>query len=159
RIAHAGTTRARAPGAVGPAADPSGPSKAAATDRPGLNASQAAPAAGPASTATRMATEAAGPPPRWLPPIALAAVVFGTLGIISSAGAPLGYDFEAYLPAAQRLLHGQPLYDPSFSVAGGFAIYLYPPPFALAVVPFALLPSTLATWAWLVALVAAFVVG
>jgi hypothetical protein len=131
---------------VGPAADSADPSKVAATDRPGLTAASTPP-------------DAAASPPRWLPPVAIAAFAFGTLGIISIAGSTLGYDFQAYLSAAQRLLHGQRLYDPSVSVAGGFAIYLYPPPFALAIVPFALLPSSLATWGWLAAIVAAFVVG
>ncbi len=71
----------------------------------------------------------------------------------------LGYDFQAYVQAADRLLAGQPLYDLTVEVAGGFAIYLYPPTFALAVVPFALLPEPVATWAWTAFLVAAFLAG
>lgn len=89
----------------------------------------------------------------FLPPIAI--VVFGatTLAILASAGATLGYDYQAYVQAAQRLLDGQPLYDPAVDVAGGFAIFLYPPPFAVAFVPFALLGSA-GLWVWTGLLVA-----
>jgi len=92
----------------------------------------------------------------FLPPIAI--VVFGatTLAILASAGATLGYDYQAYVQAAQRLLDGQPLYDPAVDVAGGFAIFLYPPPFAVAFVPFALLGSA-GLWVWTGLLVACVV--
>ena len=82
-----------------------------------------------------------------------------TGAVLVSAGATLGYDYQAYAHAAQRLLEGRPLYDSNVDVAGGFAIYLYPPPFALAVVPFTFLPGSVGTWAWLGALVAAFLAG
>jgi alpha-1,2-mannosyltransferase len=52
------------------------------------------------------------------------------------------------------LLHGLPLYDPNVDVAGPFAIYLYPPPFAVAFIPFAMLPSQLGLWIWILAGVA-----
>jgi hypothetical protein len=94
-----------------------------------------------------------------LPIVAVLAFVGGLAAILSSAGSTLGYDYQAYLHAAQRLLDGEPLYDTAVDVAGGFAIYLYPPPFALAMVPFALLPETVGLWAWLGLLVAAFVLG
>ena len=74
-----------------------------------------------------------------LPPIAIVVFVATTLAILASAGDTLGYDYQAYVQAAQRLLDGQPLYDPAVDVAGGFAIFLYPPPFAVAFIPFALL--------------------
>ncbi len=74
-------------------------------------------------------------------------------------GENLGYDYEAYVRAAQRFLDGQPLYDPQVEQAGGFAVYLYPPPFALAMVPFALLPDALGTWLWMALLVGCFVAG
>ncbi len=64
--------------------------------------------------------------------------------VLLSAGSTLGYDYHAYANAADRLLHGQPLYDSSVDVAGGFAIYLYPPPFVLLALPFALLPASVA---------------
>lgn len=91
----------------------------------------------------------------------LAVSVFGLgLGLVLSvAGSTLGYDFQAYVEAGRRVLDGARLYDPTIAVAGGFALFLYPPPFALVMVPFALLPSSLALWAWEVALVAAFLIG
>jgi len=96
---------------------------------------------------------------RLSPVLILALFACTTLAVLAVAGATLGYDYQAYAHAAQRLLDGRPLYDPNVDVAGGFAIYLYPPPFALAVVPFTLLPGSLGTWAWLGALVAAFLAG
>jgi hypothetical protein len=89
--------------------------------------------------------------------IVLPAVCVGA--ILSTAGSTLGYDYEAYVRAAQRILDGQPLYDPAVDLAGGFAIYLYPPPFAIAMIPFALLPSSLGPWPWIGLLIGAFVVG
>jgi hypothetical protein len=95
----------------------------------------------------------------WLPFAAVASLVIFVGLVLASAGSTLGYDFSAYANAAERLLHGQPLYDPSINVAGGFAIYLYPPPFVLLVVPFALLPSAIAPAAWIAAMAAGFLVG
>ena len=89
----------------------------------------------------------------------LALLLLTTGAVLASAGATLGYDYQAYAHAAQRLLDGRPLYDANVDIAGGFAIYLYPPPFALAVVPFTLLPGSLGTWAWLCVLVVAFLAG
>jgi hypothetical protein len=97
---------------------------------------------------------------RGLAPVLVVGLLLLTTGaVLASAGETLGYDYQAYAHAAQRLLDGRPLYDPNVDIAGGFAIYLYPPPFALAVVPFTLLPGSLGTRAWLGALVAAFLVG
>ena len=80
----------------------------------------------------------------------LAILVFAGLvvAILASAGGTWGYDFQAYAQAAQRLLDGQPLYDPNVDLAGGFAIYLYPPPFAVAFIPFALLGDQVGLYAW-----------
>ena len=83
----------------------------------------------------------------------------GLAAILAAAGQTLGYDFQAYLHAARRLLDGRPLYDPGVDLAGGFAVFLYPPPFALAFVPFALLPDGVALAAWLALLGAAFLAG
>ena len=94
-----------------------------------------------------------------LPIVAIVAFVATVGAIVWSAGSTLGYDFQAYAGAADRVLHGQPLYDPNVEVAGGFAIYLYPPPFALAIVPLALIGGTAATAAWTILLVAAFLGG
>jgi hypothetical protein len=80
----------------------------------------------------------------------LAIGIFGltTVAILATAHGTWGYDYQAYAHAAQRLLDRQPLYDPNVDLAGGFAIYLYPPPFALAFVPFALLGDPAGLWAW-----------
>jgi len=93
------------------------------------------------------------------PALVLALFATTTLAVLSSAGTTLGYDAAAFLQASERLRAGQPLYDPTVDVAGGFGVYLYPPPFALAVVPFTLLPAPLDLWAWLATIVAAFLVG
>jgi Glycosyltransferase family 87 len=89
--------------------------------------------------------------------IVLFAMCLGT--VLAFAGSTFGYDFQAYLNAAHRVLDGQPLYDPTVDVAGGFAIFLYPPPFALAMIPFAWLPSQVATVVWIALLISAFLVG
>src|SRR4029079_18357572 len=94
-----------------------------------------------------------------LPILAIALLAITVAAITASAGSTLGYDFHAYDQAAQRLLHGERLYDPAVDVAGGFAIYLYPPPFALAIVPLSLMGGWAAVWLWTALLVAAFVVG
>ena len=96
---------------------------------------------------------------RLAPALVLVLLAATSLAILGAAGDTLGYDFQAYARAADRLLAGQPLYDPAVDVAGGFAIYLYPPPFALAVIPFAVLPDPAGTWAWLGFLAACFLVG
>lgn len=96
---------------------------------------------------------------RVLPPIAIVTFVVTTAAIVWSAGSTLGYDFQAYAGAARRLLDGQPLYDPAVDVAGGFAIYLYPPPFAVAIVPLALIGGQPAVWAWTGLTVLAFLAG
>ncbi len=92
----------------------------------------------------------------FLPPVAIVVFVATTLAILASAGATLGYDYQAYVQAAQRLLDGKPLYDPAVNVAGGFAIFLYPPPFAVAFVPFALMGSA-GLWVWTGLLIACVV--
>ncbi len=57
-------------------------------------------------------------------------------------------DEHAYWLAGQRLLAGQPLYDPAASAVTPFA-YWYPPPLAQLVAPIsALLPSSAFSWAW-----------
>lgn len=95
----------------------------------------------------------------WLPIAAVASLVIVVGLVLLSAGSTLGYDYHAYANAADRLIHGQPLYDPSVNVAGGFAIYLYPPPFVILALPFALLPASVAPAAWIAAMLAAFLVG
>ena len=94
---------------------------------------------------------------RFLPPLAIFLPPLVVGAILSYAGRTLGYDYFAYVGAARRVLEGAQLYDPSVNVAGGFAIYLYPPPFALAFVPFALLPDDIGVPFWTLLLVAATV--
>lgn len=88
---------------------------------------------------------------RWpvaLPLLATMWFVAGVGMVLLFARETLGYDYQAYVGAARRLLDGRPLYDTAVDVAGPFAIYLYPPPFAVAFIPFALLPATLGIWTW-----------
>jgi hypothetical protein len=94
-----------------------------------------------------------------LPLVALGMAATGGAAILLIAGDTLGYDYQAYLRAAQRILDGKQLYDPAVDLAGGFAVYLYPPPFALAIVPFALLPEALGTWLWIAVLGVAILAG
>lgn len=77
----------------------------------------------------------------------------GAATTVAFAGDTLGYDYQAYAAAAARLLHGQSLYDPTVDFAGSFAIFLYPPPFAVGFIPFAVLPSSAALWLWIAACV------
>ena len=95
----------------------------------------------------------------WLPIAALASLLFVVGPILLSAGATLGFDYGAYAAAALRLVHGQPLYDTSVSVSGGFLFFYYPPPFVLVALPFALLPASISTAVWIAAMAAAFFVG
>ena len=83
-----------------------------------------------------------------LPVLAILVFAGSIVAILATAGDTWGYDYQAYAQAAQRLLDGQPLYDPAVDLAGGFAIYLYPPPFAVAFVPFALLGDPAGLYAW-----------
>ena len=94
----------------------------------------------------------------FLPPVAIVIFLATTLAILVSANAAgtLGYDYEAYVQAARRLLDGEALYDTSVDVAGGFAIFLYPPPFAVAFIPFALLGAA-GLWVWTGLLIACVV--
>ena len=94
--------------------------------------------------APALATMRRSPIERWLPPVSVALFAIGILTILAVAGSTLGYDFQAYVGGAHRLLEGAPLYDQAVDVAGPFAIYLYPPPFALAMAPFAWLPASIA---------------
>src|SRR5262249_50740251 len=56
-----------------------------------------------------------------LPIVAIVAFVATVGAIVWSAGSTLGYDFQAYAGAADRILHRQPLYDPNVDVAAGLA--------------------------------------
>jgi len=71
----------------------------------------------------------------------------------------LGFDFQSYQQAAQRVLAGQRLYDPTIQQTGGFGFFYYPPPFVLAIVPFAGLDPIVASWIWLALSVAMLLGG
>jgi hypothetical protein len=66
-----------------------------------------------------------------------------------------GYDFSYYWTAGRQLLHGEPIYS-AMQLAGPYAPqsqvgFLYPPPFAVAGIPFAALFPTdyrAAAWFW-----------
>ena len=84
---------------------------------------------------------------------AVAVVTFvaipGLVVLAAVASGTLGYDFLAYHQAATRVLDGDRLYDISVQQVGGFGLFYDPPPFVLAILPFALLPADVATWLWL----------
>ena len=94
-----------------------------------------------------------------LPVVAL--VVFGlaVVATLAVAGDTLGYDFLAYHAAAIRVLDGRPLYDLAYNVAGPSGLFLYPPLFVPLVLVFGLLQASAATWAWIMLLLMAFVLG
>lgn len=89
---------------------------------------------------------------------AFAVVVGGVLAAGAAAGT-LGYDFLAYHIAARRLLEGGPLYDLTYTAAGGFGLFYYPPTFVLLALPFAGLDPTIASWLWSGGLVVAILAG
>lgn len=88
----------------------------------------------------------------------LAIVAGGSLWAAAQQGT-LGFDFLAYHQAANRVLAGQPLYDPSTQATGGFGLFYYPPPFILAVLPLSPLDPAVATWLWAGLSLAALVGG
>ena len=96
---------------------------------------------------------------RLLPLAALLVIALSTVATLAVAGDTLGYDFRAYHNAATRLLAGERPYDTSYTVAGPFGLFFYPPTFLVLAVPFGLLPATIATWAWIAGLLVAFAAG
>ncbi len=94
-----------------------------------------------------------------LPIVALGVFALFVGATLAVAGDTLGYDFLAYRAAADRILHGQALYDTSYTAAGGFGLFYYPPPFVLLALPFALLPASAATWLWIGVLGACMALG
>ncbi len=74
-----------------------------------------------------------------------------------------GFDAGAYLAAAQRLARGDPIYqqyslDGPFS-PGPYGLYLYPPPLAVATLPFTMLSFQGATVLWYLVRVALLAVA
>jgi glycosyl transferase family 87 len=88
------------------------------------------------------------------------ALLYGWLVLVQSANVgTLGFDFRAYDLAVDRLLAGQSMYDPAAQATGGFGLFFYPPPFAILIMPVALLPTELAVWTWTWLLIAASAAG
>jgi alpha-1,2-mannosyltransferase len=94
-----------------------------------------------------------------LPAVAVLSFAGGVGATLAAAGDTLGYDFLAYHEAAVRLLHGQALYDMSYTQTGGFGLFYYPPTFAPFLLPLGLLTAVQATWAWIAGSLCAFVLG
>src|SRR4051812_3179127 len=97
-----------------------------------------------------------------VPVIAIAAIAVFVLFVgatLAVAGSTLGFDFLAYHAAAVRVLHAQPLFDTSFTAAGSFGLFYYPPTFLPLILPFGLLEPTVATWTWTAILLGAFALG
>ncbi len=118
------------------------------------------PAEPPVGRAIADSSRSAASPPEPAPPLLVAAAVVVpilTTGLILLvAGDTLGYDFRAYLDAARRLMDGGALYETGVTSSGVVGLFQYPPPVAVALVPIALLPETLApTLVWLGLLLAA----
>lgn len=89
--------------------------------------------------------------------VAAAMVVQLTLAIRLVVALGQGYlphDFLAYDGAVRHLLAGQPLYDTTATETGGLGLFLYPPSFALLMLPVALLPTDLAAPIWMFILIA-----
>jgi Glycosyltransferase family 87 len=85
--------------------------------------------------------------------------VSGLVVLAAVSAGTFAFDFLAYHQAAQRVLDGQRLYDPTVQQTGGFGLFYYPPPFVLAILPFGLLPAAAASWLWLGLSVAMLVGG
>ena len=73
----------------------------------------------------------------------------------SASNGTLGYDFQAYVGAVQHLQAGESMYDLTVTAMGAQGLFFYPPPFAILVLPVALLPSAIAVPLWTLALIAA----
>ena len=98
---------------------------------------------------------------RFLPPIAIAVAVAvpGFVIFAAVAAGTFGFDFIAYHEAANRVLAGQRLYDPTIQEISGQGLFYYPPPFVFLVLPFAPLPADVGTWLWLGLSAAALLAG
>lgn len=84
--------------------------------------------------------------------VVLAAIGAALLVVVAVNRWAVPSDEHAYWLASQRLLHGQPLYDPSATIVTPYA-YWYPPVLAQLLAPVAaVLPSEAFTAAWTVLL-------
>ncbi len=94
-----------------------------------------------------------------LPILAALSFAGGVAATLAVAGDTLGHDFLAYHLAIERLAAGEPVYDMSFTIAGGFGLFFYPPTFVPLLLPFALLDAQTAIWAWIGLSLVAFLIG
>ena len=90
---------------------------------------------------------------------ALAIVGIYVVFAVSNASYTLGCDYLAYDGAARRLLDGRPVYDVTVTATGSCGVFQYPPSSLLIFLPFTVLPTHLAVAAWIVASIAALVIG
>ena len=91
--------------------------------------------------------------------IAVFALFVGAAVATAAQSGTLGFDFVAYYRGAERAGAGHPLYDLTVEQIGPFGVFLYPPPFAIAMLPFTAAPLPVATAIWITLLVAAVVGG
>ncbi len=96
---------------------------------------------------------------RFLPPVAIATAILVIGAIVAFSGETFGYDFAAYWLAARHLLDGEPLYDLTVTPAGGYGLWLYPPPAVVFFIPFALFAQDAAAVAWVALSAAASALG
>jgi hypothetical protein len=74
------------------------------------------------------------------------ALAVASMVLIARDYGGLGYDTPSYWLAGRHVIEGAHLYDPDpYST---LALYTYPPIFAQAYVPLALLPELFVAWAW-----------
>lgn len=83
---------------------------------------------------------------RWLAAVGYALGIAG-LVVLALPNGGLAYDAHAYWLAGRHVLDGVPLYDPNAAV-NTLGAWKYPPLFAQALAPFALLPELAFDWLW-----------
>ena len=81
------------------------------------------------------------------------------VSLVSAAFGTFGFDFLSYDLAVRRFLDGGVLYDPAFQTAGPFGLFYYPPPFAVLMLPLAVLPPAAAAVAFSILGLGAFVLA
>jgi hypothetical protein len=90
--------------------------------------------------------------PRFLALLVLAVLGGSLLVFVAVTRWAVPSDELAYWQAAERLVAGRPLYDPTLPVGTPY-IYLYPPPLAQVLAPLTLVvPAVAYMWAWTVLL-------
>lgn len=91
-----------------------------------------------------------------------AAVVIGAVMVtlvIRYASYTFAYDYRAYDEAARRVLTGGSPYDLSYTQAGPFGLFYYPPTSIFAFLPFTLLSVETASWIWIAVAIGSIVLA